>query len=156
MKLAEVAQLECYKELLHTHHNDKWRMLDPLTEDNNAVKFYASPLFDKTFTEKTQQYPNLAAKFAEFQHSKTESPGAPFGGSDTSFIAAGPIARVIPKLKHAHLTRDLSVYYTIEGKDPTMIKLYGIFSHQESGTGTPGNINKQKSLSKQLKNQPFG
>jgi hypothetical protein len=156
MKLTEVTQLECYKELIHTHKDDKWRMVDPLNENATNVKFYASPLFDRTFAEKSQQYPNLVAKFSEFQRAKTEAPGAPFGGSDTSFIAAGPIARVIPKLKHAHLTRDLSVYYTIDGRDPTIIKLYGIFSHQESGTGTPGNINKQKSLSKQLKNQPFG
>ena len=34
-----------------------------------------------------------------------------------------------------------------------IIRLYGVFSHADSGTSNTGNINKQKSLAKQLSNQ---
>ena len=141
---------DIFESLILQAHQSCWT--ESLTEApvSTSIKFLACDLFNRTFTEKTKNYPGLADKFREFTQSKTDHPGLPFGGSDTPFISAGPLARAIPKLKHAHLTRDLSVFYTIEGKNPTLVQLYGIFSHQESGTGTPGNINKQKSLAKQL------
>lgn len=52
---------------------------------------------------------------------------------------------------HAGLTRDISIFYTVQGKPPTF-KLYGIFSHRETGTGTPPNLKKQRTISKQLGN----
>jgi hypothetical protein len=59
----------------------------------------------------------------------------------------------VPKLRHVHLTRDFSLFYSVDGRDPTVIKLYGVFDHKQSGTGTPSNINRQKNLAKQLGNQ---
>ena len=43
--------------------------------------------------------------------------------------------------------------YKIEGKNPMLIKLYGVFAHSETGTGTPGNIKKQKNVAQTLGNQ---
>ena len=45
------------------------------------------------------------------------------------------------------------MFYSVDGRDPTVIKLYGVFDHKQSGTGTPSNINRQKNLAKQLGNQ---
>jgi len=141
---------DIFESLILQAHQGPWT--ETLTEAtvSTSIKFQACDLFNRTFAEKTKNYPGLSDKFKEFTQAKTANPGQPFGGSDTPFINAGPLARAIPKLRHAHLTRDLSVFYTIEGKNPTVVQLYGIFSHQESGTGTPGNINKQKNLAKQL------
>ena len=123
-----------------------------IMESVGPVEIRKSRMFDQTVAEKADQLPNLSAKIQEFLTFKSANPGQPWG-KDTPFIAAGPLARALPKLRHVHLTRDLSLFYTIGGRDPIMIRLYGVFNHKESGTGTPGNINRQKSLAKQLDNQ---
>lgn len=120
-----------------------------------SVQFLMSPLFKKTYAEKTQAVPGLAAKFADFVGTKTQNPIQQFGKSDTAMIATGPLGRAVPGLKHAHLTQDLSVFYTISGRNPTVFNLYGIFGHKDSGTGTSQNIKTQKSLGQQLANQGF-
>jgi hypothetical protein len=124
-----------------------------LLESDNRVEIRKSGLFDQTVADKANQFPNLPGKIQEFLAFKTEHPGQPWG-KDTPFVSAGPLAKV-PKLRHVHLTRDFSLFYSVDGRDPTVIKLYGVFDHKQSGTGTPANINRQKSLAKQLGNQ-FG
>jgi hypothetical protein len=123
--------------------------------DGGAVRFLASDLFKQTFANKSKSIPGLAEKFKDFQSFKSQNPGMPYGGSDHPMVSRGPLGREIPKLRHAHLTRDLSVFYTVSGRDPVDVKLYGIFDHQESGTGTPANIKRQKSLATSLGGQKF-
>lgn len=120
-----------------------------------TVRFQMSPLFKKTYTERTQSTPGLASKVADFISVKTQNPIQQFGKSDTPMVSTGPLGRAVPGIRHAHLTQDLSVFYTIEGRNPTLIKLYGIFGHKESGTGNSANIKVQKSLGQQLSNQGF-
>lgn len=124
-----------------------------LVEGAEGIEVKKSDMFDSTLASKLAQSPNLETKLREFLNFKKDSPGQSWGGSDSYFVNAGPIGRAMPKLRHAHLTRDLSLFYTIEGRNPTTIKLYGIFSHQESGTGTPGSVQKQKTIAKVLKRQ---
>jgi hypothetical protein len=124
--------------------------------DGGTVRFLASDLFRQTFADKMRSIPGLEEKFQEFQSAKAQNPGAPFGGSDHPMISRGPLGKEIPKLRHAHLTRDLSVYYTVSGRDPVEVKLYGIFAHNESGTGTPANIKRQKNLARVMSRQSFG
>ena len=119
-----------------------------LVESTDEVQFLKSKLFDDSLAEHQQILPRVE----DFIKFKMENPARLWGSNDSAFIAAGPIGRALPKLRHAHLSRDLSIYYTVEGRSPTVIKLYGIFDHKTSGTGTPGNINKQKSFAKVLKN----
>lgn len=123
-----------------------------LVENAGDLQVLKSSLFDNSLKDKLPGYPSLQDKINDFLLFKKTNPGQPWGSNDTPFVSAGPIGRALPKLRHAHLNRDISLYYTIEGRNPTTIKLYGVFSHQDSGTGTPGNINKQKSLAKKLVN----
>lgn len=106
------------------------------------------------FTETVTKYPELAEKLTAFIKTKDENPTQAYGGSDTHFVPDGPIGKLGLKIKHAHLSQDVSILYRIHGK-PTLLDLYGLFSHKESGTGNPGNIKVQKSLSKRLDNQEF-
>jgi len=99
--------------------------------------------------------PNLAAKFADFVGTKTENPVQQFGKNDTQMLSAGPLGKAVPGIRHAHLTQDLSIFYTLSGRDPTVFNLYGIFSHRDSGTGNNANPRAQKSLAQQLQNQLF-
>ena len=106
------------------------------------------------YKETVAKYPQLAPKVADFIRAKNENPTAPFGGSDTHFVGEGPIGRLGLKIKHAHLSQDVSIIYRLHG-NPTMLDLYGLFSHKESGTGNNPNVKIQKSLAKRFANQDF-
>ena len=120
-----------------------------------SVQFLMCPLFRRTYDEKVKSVPGLASKFADFVGSKTGNPIQPFGKNDTRLVADAPLGRAVPGIRHAHLTQDLSVFYTVSGRDPTLFNLYGIFSHKDSGTGNNQNVKIQKSLGQQLANQQF-
>ena len=141
------------RALIEAHHGT-WKELTTEGLISQSVKFLTCPLFDKTLAEKSN-IPGVAEKFKSFVQQKTANPLAPFGSKDSPFMNAGPLSIAVPKLRHAHLTRDLSVFYTIGGKNPTVIQLYGVFSHQDSGTGTPSNTSKQKSLGQRMKYSEF-
>lgn len=115
------------------------------------VKFRTCDLFDRTAAAKFQENQTLVSKFEEFQKHKANNPVLPFGSSDKMFRGDG----FFRGLKHAHLSHDISVIYSISGKNPTLIDLYGLFSHDDLGTGNPPNLKRQKSLSKRLSNQTF-
>jgi hypothetical protein len=118
-----------------------------------TVVFQTSGIFADSFLKAVQKDARVADRFREFSATKSADPTQAFGKSDSSFAAI--FTDYVPKLRHAHLTQDISVFYTVSGRDPTLIKLYGVFSHAQSGTGTPTNIKKQKNLASQLKNQSF-
>ena len=121
----------------------------------SKVKIRISPLFLTTAQEKFKAYSGLKEKFDTFIKTKEENPMAPFGSKDAMFSGEGNFTKAVPKLRHAHLTHDVSIFYRLSGANPTLIDLFGIFSHDESGTGQPANIKKQKSLAKSLANQDF-
>ena len=110
-------------------------------------------LFDDTLAEKIRKGgPKLAARFNAFLDSKRQNPLQPFGSSDTAFTGNAPLGKAIPNetLMHAHLTRDISVVYSLSGKDPRVLKLYGLFTHSDLGTGDTPNIRKQQSMADRL------
>ena len=124
-----------------------------LTENTGPVQFVRSKIFDETLAKKARQAPNAEDKLQEFIEYKTINPLQPWGSKDKPFPADGPIGRTFPKLRYAHLTSDIILFYSMEGRDPIMFKLYGVFSHDDIGIGMPRNINKQKSFVKRLSGQ---
>jgi hypothetical protein len=106
----------------------------------------------KLYTETLANHQSLAPRVAEFIKAKNDNPTAQFGSSDTHFIGDGPIGRTGLKLKHAHISQDVSIIYRLHG-NPATLDLYGLFSHKESGTGNAANIKVQKNLAKKLSNQ---
>jgi len=117
-------------------------------ESAGAVEVRASGMLGNTLADKPA---DIEERLKEFIKYKQANPTAAWGKSDTNFNATGPLGQAIPKLRHAHLNRDISVFYTIEGRDPTVLKIYGVFRHKESGTSTSSNIKIQKQLASQLK-----
>lgn len=112
-----------------------------------------SPLFIDTMAQKLHGGgKKLADRFNEFLQSKRQNPLQPFGKSDKPFKGGGLIQGSIPNetLIHAHLTHDISVVYSITGKDPRVLKLYGVFTHDEMGTGQPDNRKRQKQFGDRL------
>ena len=99
--------------------------------------------------------PQLIQKLQEFRATKEANPMQPFGKNDSRLIATGPLGRAIEGLRHAHISQDLSLFYTLSGANPHVIQQYGIYSHNESGTGNSQNIKVQKNLGKRMANQEF-
>lgn len=111
------------------------------------VRIRRCPLFDRTFQEHRDAYKALE----EFLLAKRNNPLQPFGAKDYPF-KAGPLKGIM----HASLGYDLRLLYTIHGRNPNIISLIGIFSHEETGTemGSPS-IKMQSKLAKQIGHQAF-
>ena len=121
--------------------------------ENLIVK--KSRLFDQTLIEKSSD--RLVSRLSDFLNSKKNNPLQPFGSSDKPFRGNGYFANAIPNetMLHAHLTHDVSIIYSLSGKDPKILKLYGLFSHDEMGTGQPQNLKKQKQTASRISNTNF-
>lgn len=119
------------------------------------ARFQVSPLFRETFAAKTQSNPALKSKVEQFLQVKGQDPTQQFGASDKPFRSGGIFANAVPKIRHAHLTHDLSMVYTVEGGTDPVIRLYGIFSHDDMGTGQPQNLNRQRGVATKFAGQGF-
>jgi len=119
------------------------------------LSVFKCPLFTETADKYFDKVPSVHRAYLDFLKVKRENPIAPFGKSDKSNPISTPLADSIPKLRHAHLSHDISVFYTVSGANPVQLKLYSIMSHDEAGIGQPVNYKKQKSLGKKMANQVF-
>lgn len=106
------------------------------------------------YVQTVKAHPEAAAGIAKFIAAKSADPLQSYGGSDTHFVGEGPIGRLGLKIKHAHISQDLSIVYRVHGK-PTTVDIYGVFSHKELGTGNAPNVKLQKAMGKKFTNQEF-
>lgn len=121
----------------------------------SAVVFRTCDLYKETLIDKARAYPIIGQKMQEFRQFKAANPLQSYGASDKPFIGDQIYGGTIKNIRHAHLTHDIMVVYTISGRDPIMLDLYGIFSHDELGIGQPKNIKRQKAQAKRMANQQF-
>ena len=110
-----------------------------------TTKFRYCELFKTTL----KSHPEAIDAFKKFITLKSSDPMAQFGAKDRHFSGDGQL----PGYIHAGLTHDVSIVYKRSGKNPTILDLYAVLSHDELGTGQPANLKKQKSNSKQFGNQ---
>jgi mRNA-degrading endonuclease YafQ of YafQ-DinJ toxin-antitoxin module len=121
----------------------------------SAAVFKRCQLYLETFAGKAVQYPVIGQKINDFVTFKSQNPLAQYGASDKPFQGKGNFGTVIQGLKHAHLTHDIMIVYTLGGRNPIEFRLYGVFSHDELGIGQPANAKRQKSQVKRMANQAF-
>ena len=77
-----------------------------------------------------------------------------FGDSDKKFRSGGKFDQQLPNLSHAHLTHNLSLVYFLDRETQTL-RLYGIYSHDDLGTGNPPNTNRQIQMGQRFANMKF-
>jgi hypothetical protein len=77
-----------------------------------------------------------------------------FGDSDKKFRSGGKFDSQLPNLSHAHLTHNLSIVYYLDRETQTL-RLYGIYSHDDLGTGNPPNTNRQIQMGQRFANMKF-
>ena len=126
---------------------NKWS----LVESSFDVQFLSCKLYDDT-TKNLD--PTVKQKLESFKQFKKDYPLKPFGGTDRTLgLSHTPYGGM--KLMHAHLARDAVLVYSIEGKDPIRLKLYGVFKHDDMGIGQPPNKRKSASMADKLSHQGF-
>jgi mRNA-degrading endonuclease YafQ of YafQ-DinJ toxin-antitoxin module len=115
-----------------------------------ATLFKKCKLFEKSF-EKYKTNNRIVQALKAFVESKSEKPDERFGAKDYKFKGG-----ILGDYYHASLSFDVSVIYQMkrEGEN-TVFLLYGIFSHDDSGTGQPSNTKKMQALVTKLDNQTF-
>lgn len=126
----------------------------PAANTSNLV-ISQSPLFLETAAE--YDSPRITKRLDEFIALKMANPMALFGTTKTDKpnTSGTPMSQEIPGIRHAHLTHDISVFYTLSGSNPRVLRLYAILSHDEAGMGQPPNTRIQKSMTKRMTNQRF-
>jgi len=115
---------------------------------NSNIKFRRTPAYTSTYLAKVKPYSKIRAKFRDFMETKRTNPNTTFSSSDKPFISKGSYGTLIPGIKHAHITHDLSIVYLLQGNT---IIFYGFYTHDELGTGSPAKINIQKSMARRFK-----
>jgi hypothetical protein len=116
----------------------------------NDPQFVFCNLWNESYSS-NKSIPGVAEGVADFIKFKQNNPLVSYRANDTGFRNPS----IFPGIKHAHITQDVSIFYRLEGANPRIIKMYGIFTHKQSGTGNTQNTNIQKSLTRTMSNQVF-
>lgn len=98
---------------------------------------------------------SLVQSYVNFVKTKVGNPIAAYGSSDKSNPVGTPMALKVPKMRHARLSQDVSIFYTISGSNPSVLRVYALMSHSEAGTGQPPNKKKNASVASKMANQTF-
>jgi hypothetical protein len=116
---------------------------------NNVILDYGS-MWEKSLASAIEDTPNILQKVAEFINIKSANPMAQFGTNDKPFTSEGIYKQHLPKARKARLTQDISIVYELSGRNPTIIKMYGVFTHAMLGTGQSPKLNIQRNMSRAL------
>lgn len=112
-------------------------------------------LFNETFKEHAKQNRQLISKLIEFINFKKDNPTKLYKVDKSDSNIGSVYDSVIPGIRHAHLTHDISVWYKISGMNPRELKLYALLTHDESGTGEPVKKNVARGMAKRMSGQTF-
>lgn len=126
-------------------------VVPPIATQGLAVE--ECPMYKESRDEKTAKHPELKQKIREFILAKEIAPTGQFGSVDKKSPAGTPFVTIAPDVKHAHLNSDISIWYKITGSNPTVLRLYGVFTHDETGTGQPNKIAKSRAVAKRMAQQ---
>lgn len=120
--------------------------------DGRKVRIFVSKLFLQSLAN-FRGNENVIVALQQFLAFKRANPLQPFGSKDYPFKGG------LKAYSHAGLNFDAQVVYTISGRDPHVIRLYGVFTHDQLGTGNPARMNLQQKAAKTFDNtkefQPY-
>lgn len=77
-----------------------------------------------------------------------------YGSNDKKFKTFGKFGTQMPGISHAHLTHDISVVYQVD-RETNSIKLFGVYTHDDIGTGSTPNTNRQEQMTQRWSNMKF-
>lgn len=109
------------------------------------ARIFASKMFLTTLRNFSRD-PQVIAALQAFIAHKRANPLQPFGSKDYPFKGG------LKAYSHSGLTFDAQVVYTISGRDPHIIRLYGVFTHDQLGTGNPAQMKRQQKAAQTFDN----
>lgn len=122
------------------------------------LKVLAGKELKKTYRKYSSQSV-VYEKLMDFLKFKSQNPcngnipgQCPGYNNDKRFASDGKFSKNIRGISHAHLTHNLSIVYLIHGE---YINLYGIYAHDDIGTGNPANKNRQDQAAKRWEQIQF-
>lgn len=125
------------------------------------MNLLVSNYFFDTLNKNSSQKELLKKRLLEFIKLKESSPfngaapdGTKFGSSDKPFVSGGKFSSRVANISHAHLTHDVSIVYRVTS-DRSNIELYGVYTHDDIGTGNPPNINRRDQAATKWSNTEF-
>lgn len=127
----------------------------PVETPKRGVEIQVCPMYMETSAEHIEKNPALERKIQDFLNFKVANITQPANKSDKVTKSHMPIGNAVPGMRKAHLTFDVSIWYTITGSNPTILRLYAVLTHDESGTGEPERIPIQRSVATQMSRQTF-
>lgn len=124
------------------------------------IKVVKSLYFDDLVGNFRNQLDRILVGINDFINFKKEHPAngsvpgihAGYGDSDKRFRSGGHFTNKISGISHAHLTHNISIVYRIESG---ILYLYGLYTHDDIGTGTPSNVNRQNQMATRWSNTNF-
>ena len=123
------------------------------------MKFLAGDELFDTINKYSNQRALILRKLGDFLRFKVSSPyngsapdGTKFGDTDKKFKAGGRFSDKIDGISHSHLTHDISIVYRIIGDK---MYLYGVYTHDAMGTGTPPSTARQLQATSRWTNSTF-
>jgi hypothetical protein len=115
----------------------------------------------KTIDKFTDQRDRIKTELSKFLQWKNKTPyngslpGFPgFGDSDKKFRSGGNFGSRLPGISHAHVTHNLSIVYFVD-RETNTIRLYGVYSHDDIGTGSPPDLKRQEQMGSRWANMKF-
>lgn len=121
--------------------------------ENQIQQVYISHFFEETLQGLDEKVKN---KLIEFCEVKKQDFRTKFGNYDSAMDPGGPIGSENPGICHARLSQDHRIFYMIENiNGKRTLKLYGVYTHGESGTGSTPQRNRQRIVGKRFKGSEF-
>lgn len=122
------------------------------------LKILAGKELKKTYKKYSSQKV-VFEKLMDFLAFKNQNPcngnipgQCPGYNNDKRFTADGNFSKNIRGISHAHLTHNLSIVYLIHDD---YINLYGIYAHDDIGTGNPPNMRRQEQAAQRWDQMDF-
>lgn len=107
-------------------------------------------LFNGSVKLRSRDHKNLIEVISDFLRFKSVNPKQSYNPKDTPLT--GGILKDL-KLWHYDIGRSLRLYYNVSQEgDTVFLNLYGVFTHDETGTGQPANKRKQEKFVDHVKN----
>jgi len=118
--------------------------------------------FEKTLNKFSNQKDRLKQGVKDFLAWKNKYPANGFipnvypgyGNSDKKFKPKGFFGSHLPGVAHAHLTHDISIVYLVD-RDTNTLRVFGLYGHDDIGTGQPPDLNRQEQAAKRWASMRF-
>ena len=129
---------------------------EPQEKPKLNVRIIAGDMHVKSL-KNIRHLPNLVKKTSELLEKKRQDPHGKLSNDDYPLGTSGGFAS-FPGLMHVPVSHNLRLWYAVvpvkKGKETEhQVRAFGVYTHDETGTGSPPNIALQKATALRMSNE---